>query len=125
MARNRAPLGQSTRGKTARNRLRRADIFITRYAPNLLCRHDGAYRNALFVDPGIGAEPTTTLEIAQRFNWFNPDLITLGVEIDQERMDAAMPFKTSKIKFRHDGLNLPLREGETIRLLRAFNVLRQ
>jgi hypothetical protein len=119
------PLGLPTRGKTAANRLRRVDNFVLLYDPALLKRADGDFARALFVDLGYGAEATTTLESAERFRRVNPDLSILGVEIDKERVDAALPFVDDKTFFRLGGFNLPLQAGETVRLIRAFNVLRQ
>ena len=119
------PLDQPTRGKTARNRLRRVDIFISRHDPELIKRKVAGERLALYVDLGFGAEPSTTLESAGRLQQLNPDLVTLGVEIDPERVQAALPHQTAQILFRQGGFEIPLREGETIRLIRAFNVLRQ
>ena len=119
------PIGQVTRGKTARNRLRQVDNFVMCYDPALLMRGDGAFANALVVDLGYGAEATTTLETAERFRRLNPDLIVLGVEIDPERVAAALPFSDAQIWFRLGGFNLPLLENEHVRLIRAFNVLRQ
>ncbi|HSD83413.1 MAG TPA: hypothetical protein VLG46_06125 [Anaerolineae bacterium] len=114
------PEGQPTRGKTAANRLRRVDNFILLYEPSLLTRTDG-----LFVDLGYGFDPRTTLESASRFRRLNPDLPILGVEIEKERVEAALPYADEKTFFRLGGFNLPLREGEHVRLIRAFNVLRQ
>jgi hypothetical protein len=114
------PEGQPTRGKTASNRLRRVDSFILLYEPSLLTRTD-----SLFVDLGYGFDPRTTLESAARFRRLNPDLKILGVEIDRERVEAALPFADDKTFFRLGGFNLPLREGERVQLIRAFNVLRQ
>ena len=119
------PEGQPTRGKTASNRLRRVDNFILLYEPSLLTRTDGDFAHALFVDLGYGFDARTTLESAARFRRLNPDLPILGVEIDQERVDAALPYADEKTFFRLGGFNLPLREGEHVRLIRAFNVLRQ
>jgi hypothetical protein len=119
------PEGQLTRGKTAANRLRRADNFVLLYDPGLLKRMDGDFSRALFVDLGYGFDPRTTLESAERFRRINPDLQILGVEIDKERVEAALPYANSKTFFRLGGFNLPLAEGETVRLIRAFNVLRQ
>ncbi|MFZ6027992.1 MAG: methylase [Chloroflexota bacterium] len=119
------PQGQPTRGKTARNRLRQVDHFVLRYDPGLLARQDGAFAGALFVDLGYGAEATTTLESAVRFRKVNPALKILGVEIDPERVAAAQPFADERTCFRLGGFNIPLQAGETIRLIRAFNVLRQ
>jgi hypothetical protein len=47
------------------------------------------------------------------------------VEIDKERVEAALPYADEKTFFRLGGFNLPLKEGEHVRLIRAFNVLRQ
>ena len=119
------PEGQPTRGKTASNRLRRVDNFILLYEPSLLTRTDGLFTNALFVDLGYGFDARTTLESAARFRRVNPNLKILGVEIDKERVEAALPFADEKTFFRLGGFNLPLKAGEHVRLIRAFNVLRQ
>lgn len=119
------PDGQPTRGKTASNRLRRVDNFILLYEPALLTRSDDRFADSLFVDLGYGFDARTTLESAERFRRLNPDLRILGVEIDRERVDAALPFVNDKTFFRLGGFNLPLLDGERVRLIRAFNVLRQ
>ena len=119
------PEGQPTRGKTASNRLRRVDNFILLYEPSLLTRSDGLFERALFVDLGYGFDARTTLESAMRFRRLNPDLPILGVEIEKERVEAALPYADEKTFFRLGGFNLPLNEGEHVRLIRAFNVLRQ
>jgi len=124
------PLGQPTRGKTARNRLRRVDTFLAVYDPGLLRRADGPYDGAFFVDLGYGAEPATTLESAERLRRINPALPVLGVEIDPERVAAAQPYADNLTHFRLGGFNLPLRpraDGcqDAVRIIRAFNVLRQ
>jgi hypothetical protein len=119
------PEGQPTRGKTASNRLRRVDNFLLLYEPSLLTRTDGAFARALFVDLGYGFDARTTLESAARFRRANPDLPILGVEIEKERVEAALPYADETTFFRLGGFNLPLKEGERVRLIRAFNVLRQ
>src|SRR5512147_2575061 len=119
------PEGQTTRGKTASNRLRRVDNFILLYEPSLLTRTDGLFRHSMFVDLGYGFDARTTLESAERFRRINPSLPILGVEIDKERVDAALPYTDAITHFRVGGFNLPLQPGETVRLVRAFNVLRQ
>ncbi len=119
------PEGQPTRGKTAANRLRRVDNFLLIYEPSLLTRTDGLFAHALFVDLGYGADPRTTLESASRFRRLNPILPILGVEIDPQRVAAALPYADKITHFRLGGFNLPLLPGETVRLIRAFNVLRQ
>ena len=85
------PQGQPTRGKTAQNRLRRVDLFLAWYAANLLRCNDGACAGAWLVDLGYGAEPFTTLEMAQRLRRLNPRLPVLGVEIDADRVATALP----------------------------------
>ena len=119
------PEGQPTRGKTAANRLRRVDNFILLYEPSLLTRTDGLFARSLFVDLGYGFDARTTLESAERFRRVNPQLPILGVEIEKERVEAALPYADEKTFFRLGGFNLPLQEGEHARLIRAFNVLRQ
>lgn len=119
------PEGQVTRGKTASNRLRRVDNFVLLYEPSLLTRTEGGFASSLFVDLGYGFDARTTLESASRFRRVNPNLPILGVEIDKERVEAALPFADEKTFFRLGGFNLPLKEGERVRLIRAFNVLRQ
>ncbi len=119
------PIGQPTRGKTANNRLRRVDNFILLYEPSLLIRADSGFADSMFVDLGYGFDARTTLESAARFRRVNPRLPILGVEIDKERVEAALPFADEKTFFRLGGFNLPLKAGERVRLIRAFNVLRQ
>lgn len=130
LAPSKRPLGQPTRGKTARNRLRRVDNFLALYDSGLLRRSDGPFAGAFFVDLGYGAEPWTTLESAQRLRRINPSLPVLGVEIDPARVAAAQPYADELTHFRLGGFNLPLRlradgSQETARVIRAFNVLRQ
>src|SRR5512135_154777 len=100
------PEGQPTRGKTAANRLRRVDNFLLLYAPSLLTRTDSGFARALFVDLGYGFDPRTTLESAARFRRLNPDLAILGVEIDKDRVEAALPYVDEKTFFRLSGFNL-------------------
>ena len=132
-------MGQPTRGKTASNRLRRVDNFILLYEPSLLTRADNlpaphlqlnqnercGVADSLFVDLGYGFDARTTLESASRFRRVNPNLRILGVEIDKERVEAVLPYADEKTFFRLGGFNLPLKDGEHARLIRAFNVLRQ
>jgi hypothetical protein len=119
------PIGQPTRGKTARHRLRRVDTFFLLYEDVLFRRCEGVYTSAFFVDLGYGAEPHTTLESAQRLRRLNAGLPVLGVEIDPERVAAAAPFQDEHTHFRVGGFNLPLQPHESVRAIRAFNVLRQ
>ncbi len=119
------PLGQITRGKTAPNRLRKVDVFTLLYAAELLRLPDPPQGRSWFVDLGYGAEVYTTLESAARFRRVNPALGLLGVEIDPQRVADAQSFADPLTEFRLGGFNLPLRKGESARVIRAFNVLRQ
>lgn len=124
------PQGQITRGKTAPNRLRRVDAFLAAYDPGLITRRDGLFADAIYVDLGYGATPTTTLESAARLRRLNPRLGVLGVEIEPDRVARAQSVADRNTRFRLGGFNLPLQEDErgepeTVRLVRAFNVLRQ
>ena len=119
------PEGQITRGKTAPNRLRGVDHFLACYDPALISHRQGDWRDALYVDLGYGAEPTTTLESAARLRQLNPGLPVLGVEIEPERVERGQQFVDDRTDFRLGGFNMPLRGRESVRLVRAFNVLRQ
>lgn len=119
------PQGQITRGKTARNRLRRVDNFLCLYDPVLIRQPDPPGQVGWYVDLGYGEEAFTALESAERLRRLNPALAVLGVEIDPERVQRALPFEDERTRFRLGGFNLPLHSGESARLIRAFNVLRQ
>jgi hypothetical protein len=119
-SRSKKPLGIPTRGKTAANRLRPTDTYLS------LC-HSGFIRRlpGLYVDLGFGETPQTTLETAARLRRQNPELRVIGVEIDPERVAAARPFAEPGTEFRLGGFNLPLQDGECAGVVRAMNVLRQ
>ncbi len=95
-----------------------------------MVRCDEPFARAFFVDLGYGATPTTTLESLTRLRAVNPTLPVLGVEIDPERVAAAQPYVVPGLDFRVGGFNLPLGkwpdgQPEHVRVVRAFNVLRQ
>lgn len=119
------PQGQITRGKTAPNRLRRVDAFLAAYDPGLITRKSDDFSQAFYVDLGYGSRPTTTLESAARLRQLHAELPVLGVEIEPERVARGKAFADKNTCFRLGGFNLPLRDGETVRLVRAFNVFRQ
>lgn len=95
------------------------------YAADLVKMKSAADECSFYVDLGYGAEPFTTLESAERLHSLNPQLPVMGVEIDPERVERALPYADELVQFRLGGFNLPLKPGETVRLLRAYNVLRQ
>jgi len=114
-------MGLPTRGTTHPNRLRRVDRWLvgTRRARDALA---GA-ADPLVVDLGYGSSPVTTLELASRLRAVRPDLRVLGLELDPERVAAALPAaRPPSVEFRRGGFELA---GTRPVLLRAFNVLRQ
>jgi hypothetical protein len=114
--------GQPTRGKTALNRLRQVDVYIALAHPGILTTG-----SPLVIDSGYGAQAWTALEMFERWLTLNPALRLLGVEIDAERVAAALPYQQpGRIEFRLGGFNLSdVLGGEKARLIRAYNVLRQ
>jgi hypothetical protein len=112
-------LGLATRGTTAPNRLRRVDRW-------LLAVHGELLRSAtappLVVDLGYGATPVTTVELFTRLRAVRPDVEVVGLEIDQERVDAAAGAARDGLTFRRGGFELA---GLRPLVVRAFNVLRQ
>jgi hypothetical protein len=101
------------------------DNFLCLYDPALLRQPDRPGEISYYVDLGYGDEPFTTLESAERLHRHNPALPVLGVEIDPERVERALPYADTLTSFRQGGFNLPLKTGETARMIRAFNILRQ
>jgi hypothetical protein len=119
VALGRGRVGIPTRGKTARNRLRRLDVWVAR---------GGVLRNRetpLFVDVGYGAEPSTTIESFTRLSRTSPTLRMIGVEIDRSRVEAAQPYARPGLEFRIGGFDVPLLPREAASVVRAMNVLRQ
>jgi len=112
-------LGLATRGTTAPNRLRRVDRWLTAVHGDLLCT---AAAPPLVVDLGYGASPVTTVELHARLREVRPDVEVVGVEIDQERVDAAAGAVRDGLAFRRGGFELA---GLRPLVVRAFNVLRQ
>lgn len=112
-------LGLATRGTTAPNRLRRVDRWLVGVHGDLLRRADPP---PLVVDLGYGASPVTAVELHARLRAVRPDVEVVGLEIDQERVDAAQPAAADGLSFRRGGFELadlrPL-------VVRALNVLRQ
>jgi len=79
----------------------------------------------LYVDLGFGAAAVTSAETLSRLRRLNPGLRVLGVEIDPARVRDAQRVARPGLEFRLGGFNLPLRAGEQVSVIRAFNVLRQ
>ncbi|MCU1589316.1 MAG: hypothetical protein JWP11_572 [Frankiales bacterium] len=111
-------LGLATRGTTAPNRLRRVDRW-------LVAAHGDLLRTAadpLVVDLGYGGSPVTSIELHARLRQIRPDVRVLGIEIDQERVDAAKHAERPGLTFVRGGFELA---GRRPLVVRALNVLRQ
>lgn len=117
------PIGTLTRGTTNPNRLRRADRWLVHaYGPLLRA----APPSPVVVDLGYGAHPVTTVELAARLAAVRPDVQVVGLEIDQARVAGAAPHAAPPgLRFALGGFEVPLTEGRSPLLIRAFNVLRQ
>jgi len=77
----------------------------------------------LVIDLGYGATAVTTVELASRVHRLFPSARVLGLEIDPERVERAMPFADPpRIDFARGGFELA---GRRPQLVRAMNVLRQ
>jgi hypothetical protein len=111
-------LGLPTRGTTAPNRLRRIDRWLVAVHGPLLAAAD----DPLVVDLGYGATPVTALELHMRLQQVRPDVRVVGVEIDQERVDAAQTAAKPGLEFVRGGFELA---GLRPVVIRALNVLRQ
>jgi len=74
------------------------------------------------VDLGYGATPVTAVELHGRLRAVRADVEVVGLEIDQERVDAAQPAAREGLSFRRGGFELA---GLRPLVVRALNVLRQ
>ncbi|MDK1472396.1 class I SAM-dependent methyltransferase [Streptomyces sp. 549] len=119
-ARPGVPEGTVTRGTTNPNRLRRMDRWI-------VATHGAALRRSpeapVAVDLGYGAAPWTAVELLGRLRQVRSDVRVVGVEIDPERVAAALAWQRPGLTFRRGGFEVPV-EGAP-QLVRAANVLRQ
>jgi hypothetical protein len=117
-------LDRTTRGRTAHGRLQALDGYLVRYERELLARDEEGWARAVFVDLGFGEHPWTTLESANAFREVHPRLPVVGVELEPARVEAAQAHADALTSFRQGGFDLPLEPGETVRLIRAMNLLR-
>jgi hypothetical protein len=115
------PVGQTTRGTTHPNRLRRVDRWMWHALRPVLMR---PARSALVVDLGFGADSVTTVEMFERLRNRIPSVEVVGIEIDPERVRVATADEQPGLSFRPGGFEIPL-DGRDATVVRAFNVLRQ
>lgn len=121
-ARSARPVGTVTRGTTNTSRLRRMDRWIAHTLGRTLL---GADRPPVAVDLGYGAAPWTAVELSTRLRAVRPDTRVVGIEIEPERVAAALPYADPPLlTFRRGGFEVPL-DGGSAELIRAANVLRQ
>ena len=113
------PVGNVTRGTTNPNRMRRVDRWLT--GPQAWRLRAAA--DPLVVDLGYGATPATAVELHDRLSALRPDVHVCGIEIEPERVRAALPLEGPGLSFHVGGFELPV-PGRPV-LVRAFNVLRQ
>lgn len=78
----------------------------------------------LVVDLGYGATPVTAVELFSRLQSIRRDVEVVGVEIDPDRVRAALPLARAGLNFVQGGFEVPL-GGRRPVVVRAFNVLRQ
>lgn len=113
-------MGAVTRGTTNPNRLRRMDRWLA--GPQAW--RIRAAEDPLVVDLGYGATPVTAVELFTRLRAVRSDVEVVGVEIDPERVRAALPLQRPGLSFVQGGFEVPL-NGRRPTVVRAFNVLRQ
>ncbi len=111
-------LGLPTRGTTHPNRLRRVDRHLVEVHAGLLTRT----ADPLIIDLGYGATPITAVELHARVRAVRPDAQVVGLEIDPDRVAAALGATTDGLSFRRGGFELA---GLRPLVVRALNVLRQ
>ena len=82
-----------------------------------------AAADPLVVDLGYGSTPVTAVELASRLRRVRPDVRVLGLEIDADRVAAALPAADPPgLSFARGGFELA---GHRPTIVRAANVLRQ
>ncbi|MCU1586555.1 MAG: hypothetical protein JWN31_48 [Frankiales bacterium] len=111
-------LGLPTRGTTIPNRLRRIDRHLVAVHGALLAQA----ADPLVVDLGYGATPVTAVELHARLTEVRPEVQVVGLEIDQERVAAALAATKPGLTFRRGGFELG---GLRPLVIRCLNVLRQ
>ncbi len=110
-----------TRGTTNPNRLRRVDRWLA--GPQAVRLRRAA--DPIVIDLGYGATPVTAVELHSRLLRVRPDVEVVGIEIDAERVRAALALQRPGLSFVTGGFELPLPDDRRPVLVRAFNVLRQ
>ena len=113
------------RGKTSARRLAALDAYLVEHETALLQRVDGEFREAVFLDVGIGETPDTFLEAVDTFRLVAPGLAAVAAETAFHRVQQARALSEHMpgVVFRHGGFEEASRLP--VRLLRVMNVLRE
>lgn len=75
------------------------------------------------VDLGYGASGVTAREWSDRLMAVRSSVSVVGLEISADRVETALPLARPGLRFAVGGFEIPL--PGTVRIIRAFNVLRQ
>ena len=118
-------ISRKTRGKTRPGRLALLDALLCTRERSMLCRADGQWQAALFVDLGFGETPWTTLELADAIRETGSTFGVLGVDIDAQRVARATRMERADVRFVEGGFDFPAPADRAIAAIRAMNVLRQ
>lgn len=110
-----------TRGTTNPNRLRRVDRWLA--GPQAVRLRRAA--DPVVVDLGYGANGVTAVELHNRLRRVRPDVEVVGIEIDADRVRAALGLQRPGLTFVAGGFEVPLPDDRRPLLVRACNVLRQ
>lgn len=105
------------RTRTRPGRLTLLDRVLVALETPLLQRSDGVWAGAPVVDLGIGAQPWTTVELAELLH----PLPVVGVDHAEALVEQAQAMAGANLSFVEGSFDLPVRE---VRLIRAMNVLR-
>jgi len=108
------------KSRTAAGRLRALDNYLEKFERDLLTQNS----DQVLIDLGFGEWPWTTTEMAERLWSVNPEIRIIGLETDSRRVDNASPFASPRLDFRLVQDSLQQTVPESIRLIRAMNVLR-
>lgn len=113
------------RGKTAPGRLAALDAYLVEHEAGLLQRADSEFREAVFLDVGIGESPDTFLEAVGTFRFVAPGLRAVAVDTALHRVQRAKAGcgDFPGVAFRHGGFEEVA--SVPVRLLRVMNVLRE
>lgn len=129
------PLTAGLRGRTAPGRLRSLDAWLARQERELLLRPSGrlddaearspASLRAIAIDVGLGDEVSTTVEWADSLRAAGAAITVVGIDVDPNRVERARRAARPGLELRVASAGLPVEVGETVRVIRAMNVLRQ